>query len=239
MNKRRVFRFGVLCALFLGMIVVSSLPAAAQEVKNEISVEATAFVPQAKTDDAGLRYDPTGSGGLLFGYRYNINEWAGLDVNYGWARNSQRFVTSTPILIIPAGAELAGARFNVHQPSIDFVAHTPTFYGLRPYVLAGFAGFIFDPVEEDVPQSILVSTGAGPRTITVTQHIPTKWRPAFLYGLGLDFSLVTRAAGTPGVGLRVGYRGFVHKVPDFSFAGFDSDATTHTAMPEVGVVFRF
>jgi hypothetical protein len=39
--------------------------------------------------------------------------------------------------------------------------------------------------------------------------------------------------------LRAEYRGLVYKTPDFGLAALHTDATTHTAQPSAGIVFRF
>jgi opacity protein-like surface antigen len=226
---------GVAFAVVLGSILAFSMPAAAQEVRSEFNISGTAFVSSSKTS-GGLRYDPTDSGGFLVGYRHNLNEWAGFDVNYGWARNTQKFLTTGGTPFGPVGTEFSGARFSIHQPSVDFVAHTPTFWGMRPYVLAGFAALIFNPVDRNVAGLAFTPFTPAPG---VSARIPTRWEPAFVYGGGADISLVTRSVGTPGVAIRVGYRGYVHEVPDFGFQPLDMDATTHVAMPEVGLVLRF
>ncbi len=41
------------------------------------------------------------------------------------------------------------------------------------------------------------------------------------------------------VALRVEYRGFLYKIPDFQIPGLATDNFTHLAQPSVGLVWRF
>ena len=171
-----------------------------------------------------LVHRATDTGGVLAGYRYNINHWASVEANYGWNRNSQQYFA--------LGFGENRIRSNINQVTADFVARTPTFKHLRPYVLGGGGALIFNPVERNVA----LSNASGVRTLT---RIPTRGQGTFVYGGGADIDLTTRGATMPGVSLRLGYRGYVYQVPDFGFRRLDVDSWTHTAQPEVGLTFRF
>ena len=58
-------------------------------------------------------------------------------------------------------------------------------------------------------------------------------KAAFVYGGGADYDLSKHFT------LRAEYRGFVYERPDFDLASLHSGATTHTAQPSAGIVFRF
>ena len=55
----------------------------------------------------------------------------------------------------------------------------------------------------------------------------------FVYGGGADFPIVKH------ISLRAEYRGLVYNAPDFGLKNVGSNATTHTAQPSAGIVFRF
>src|SRR6266487_6286979 len=66
--------------------------AAIAQVENpsQISIQGTGLV----TRDTG---DPTShsaskSGGFLLGYSYQFNNWAGVEGNYGYTRNTQNYI---------------------------------------------------------------------------------------------------------------------------------------------------
>lgn len=153
-----------------------------------------------------------------------FNRWAAVEANYGWNRNSQEYFTPT--------VALNRIQTDIHQVTADFVARTPTFGHFRPYVLGG-GGLIFNPVERNVA----FTTGAT--TARTVIRVPTRGQGTFVYGGGADIDLTSRGSKMPGISLRLGYRGYVYKVPDFGFSRLDLDNWTHTAQPEAGLTFRF
>jgi opacity protein-like surface antigen len=108
---------------------------------------------------------------------------------------------------------------NVHQATGALVVTAPhKIIGLKPYVLAGSGALIFEP------------TGNLGGIISGATN---QARPVFLYGGGVDYDLTKHLA------LRAEYRGFVYERPDFGLQSLHSGATTHTAQPSAGIVFRF
>ncbi len=55
----------------------------------------------------------------------------------------------------------------------------------------------------------------------------------FVYGVGVNYALRKRLS------LRAEYRGLVYGTPDFGFGALNTGAITHTAVPSVGLTFRF
>ena len=202
--------------VFLGIFLACGLLASAQEVPSELTFSGTGIFT-GTTSNNGLQHQATDTGGVLASYRMNVNRWAAVEVNYGWNRNSQEYFV--------AGLPLARVQTNIQQATADFVAKFPTYHQMRPYLLGGGGALIFDP------------TGSG--FLPVSSRIPTRAQGAFVYGGGVDFDLTNRGPGRPGVGLRLGYRGYVYGVPDFGFSQIDLRSWTHTAQPEAGLTFRF
>jgi outer membrane immunogenic protein len=151
----------VLFSMIAGAIVVSA-PAFAQEespaYKNEASVQAFGSFVKSTTSD-GVDQSATNSGGVLASYRYFFNVHSGVEANYGYALNTQNFLSASGPL---------GVKTNSHEVSGAYVFRIPL-RRFRPFVLAGAGALIFDP--RDFP-------GAGSQT-----------RAAFLYGGGADFNI--------------------------------------------------
>jgi hypothetical protein len=210
-------------AILLGVILACSLLAAAQEVRSEVTVSAIG-VFNYDTNSNFLVHRATDSGGVLAGYRYNINHWAAVEANYGWNRNSQEYFA--------LGVGENRIQSDVNQVTADFVARTPTFGHFRPYVLGGGGALIYDPVTRFVPLAGI----NGQRTLT---RIPTRGQGTFVYGGGADIDLTTRGSRLSGVSLRLGYRGYAYQVPNFGFRRLELNSWTHTAQPEAGLTFRF
>lgn len=155
-------------AIVIGIAVVLTSAAVAQEVRSEVSVQGTGFFTK-NSDGRGIRQQATDTGGVLVGYRYNINRWLAAEANYGYARNTQSFFGNVP----------ARVQANVHEVTGSAVVKLPSFAKLQPFVLAGGGALIFDP------------TGNAGGTFTgATQET----KGAFLYGGGADYRLTNHFA---------------------------------------------
>lgn len=148
----------------LTSLLLLSISALAQEVKNEISVQGTGFFTKDTTGD-GISRSATNTGGVLVGYRYHINRWLSAEANYGWDRNTQKYFST---------AGFAGIQSDVHAIMADAVVNLPLRISrFSPYVLGGGGSLIFHP------------TGSG---ISVP-GIDTQAKGSFLYGVGTNYVL--------------------------------------------------
>jgi opacity protein-like surface antigen len=199
----------------MGVLLLSASAARAQYGegdslgRNEVSAQGTGFFTK-NSQESGLTQHSTDTGGLLVGYRYHFNGWLAADLSYGYDRNTQESFTSSGALNIQA---------NVHQATGALVVTVPRRpFRLNPYLLAGAGALVFDPTGN--PGGFVA--GASRQA-----------KPAFVYGGGVDYSIVRHLS------LRLEYRGFVYNRPDFGLAALPSGSTTHTAQPSAGVVFQF
>ncbi|SRR5258706_276595 len=148
----------------LGLMVgaaLTSWPAFSQDehpAKNDATVQAFGSFVTSTTNN-GVEQKATNSGGVLASYRYFFNNHHGVEVNYGYALNTQSYGL--------AGGPL-GLKTNSHEISADYVLRFPQKHW-SPFVLAGVGGLIFDPRD---------FAGASAQT-----------RAAFVYGGGADFNL--------------------------------------------------
>jgi opacity protein-like surface antigen len=138
-----------------------ALPAFAQseEVgKNEVSVQAFGSFLKTTTDN-GTQNSATNSGGVLGSYRYFFDIHNGVEVNYGYALNTQNFLS-------PSGA--LGVKSYSHEISAAYVFRLPLKH-FTPFVTAGAGALVFDPKD--------------------FQGSDSQTRAAFVYGGGADFNL--------------------------------------------------
>ena len=173
----------------------------AQEAKNELTIQGDGFFTKDSTGK-GVENNPTYSGGFLAGYRYNLNRRFALEADYDYFRNSQDYPKS--------GTEI---KTNVSAITGAAVVKLPKVSVLKPYLLAGGGGIIFDPHD--------------------AKSIETQARGSFVYGGGADLPVTKRVA------FRVEYRGFVYRAPDFDRSDLKTDKFTHSAVPSAGLVFTF
>jgi opacity protein-like surface antigen len=167
------------------------------------------FTKDTTANSTSTSHSATNSGGFLVGYSYQFNNWAGVEGNYGYSRNTQNYFGSIGQSSIHA---------NMHEFTGSFVAHIPSarIANLRPYVLAGAGALVFDPTDKSQVN------GSDRQT-----------RATFVYGGGVNWDLARS------FGVRAEYRGLVYKLPDFTVNNLNLDKMTHLAQPSVGFYFRF
>src|SRR6476659_7479000 len=73
-----------------------ALPAFSQETpaRQEASVQAFRSFVQTTTDN-GVQQNATNSGGILGSYRFFFNDHNGVELNYGYALNTQNYALAT------------------------------------------------------------------------------------------------------------------------------------------------
>ena len=79
-----------LAAIFL----LLGFAACAQEVRHEITVQGSGFFPNQTTAN-GITSNPTYSGGVMAGYRFNLNRWLAVEGDYDYFRNGQKFFATS------------------------------------------------------------------------------------------------------------------------------------------------
>ena len=147
----------------LGVLVLMSMAAVAQETRSEISVQGTGFFTN-DTQGNGVKDHATDTGGFLIGYRYNFNRWLAAEANYGYDRNTQAYFGSTP----------ARVQSDIHQITGAAVVKLPGFARIQPDALAGGGALVFNP-----------TGNAGNSFAGVSEQT----RGTFLYGVGADYVL--------------------------------------------------
>ena len=199
----------MIAAMVLGVLICTSATMAREGRWQESSVQGTGFFTKDSSGN-GINQHATDAGGFLLSYRYHFNRWLAADASYGRARNAQQNFTSAGPFSVQA---------NVHQAAGALVVTIPRrVFKLHPYFLAGAGALVFDP------------TGNRGGFVSGAQ---SQSKAAFVYGGGADYDLSKHFT------LRAEYRGFVYERPDFDLATLHSGATTHTAQPSAGIVFRF
>jgi opacity protein-like surface antigen len=192
------------------MVVSLSLAVAAQENRSEISVQGGGMFPMS-TSGNGTSYSATWSGGVLGTYRYHVNHWISVEGAYGYNMNAQKYALSSSAFRIQSG---------IHQFTGNVVLNLPSRHHsrLNPYVLVGGGALLFKPTNNQF------------NTISQTE---SQTRGVFSYGAGFNYGLYKALS------LRAEYRGLVYSTPDFGFGALATNSVTHTAVPTVGLSYRF
>lgn len=179
----------------------------------------------------GIVQTATEGGGAFGTIRVRFTPRHSFVFNYGRDKNSQiyRFIDNFHILA------------NISEYSSNYM-FTPFRKGrFEPFVMAGGGVLRFSPRSTWVFLPPIVP-GNIPDNIEINLHAAKQTQLAFDYGFGVDCRLphFSRFA------LRLQYRGFLYKAPDFKIdatsgnsVSFFTGATSHVAEPSVGVLFRF
>jgi opacity protein-like surface antigen len=137
-------------------------PGYAQETsRSDVAVQAFGSFVKSTTSD-GVQQSATNSGGVLASYRFFFSNSHGVEVNYGYSRNTQSYGL--------AGGPL-GVKADQHEVSAAYVYRHPL-RGFTPFVEAGVGALVFDPADAPV--------------------IGSQTRAAFVYGGGADFNITKR-----------------------------------------------
>lgn len=146
------------------IVLVFGIAVSAQEIRHEFTVQGSGFFPK-QTTQSGLTNKPTYSGGVMAGYRFNINKWLAAEGNYDYFRNEEKFFVTSGLARIP---------MNVHGITGVGVVKLPVLQRFRPFVLAGGGAMVFDPRN---------NVGVNRQT-----------RGAFVYGGGADYPMMKHVA---------------------------------------------
>jgi opacity protein-like surface antigen len=141
------------------IIVCFAITSWSQDVRHELTVQGSGFFTKQTTGN-GLTNEPTSSGGLMAGYRYNLKKWIAVEGDYDYFRNDQEFRAGGGTNVIP---------MNVYAATGAAVVKLPVFKTLSPFVLAGGGALFFDPRGGSVSKE--------------------QTRGAFVYGGGVDMPL--------------------------------------------------
>jgi len=194
----------------VGIVFCFSLTSLAQENRSEISLQGTGLFTSSTTGN-GTAYSATESGGFLGTYRYHLNHWVSVEGAYGYSVDTQKYSLSSGAFRIQSG---------IHDFTGSLVLNLPSHHHSRvnPYLLVGGGALRFAP------------TGNQFNTLSDAQG---QTRGAFVYGVGVNYAIYK------GLSLRAEYRGLLYSTPDFGFGALATNSVTHTAVPSVGVSFRF
>jgi opacity protein-like surface antigen len=161
----------------------------------------------------GLEESASASGGGLFSVRHFGQQHNGFEINYAYTKNSQRYndLSGVPVAVVQS---------SVHELTGAYVFHF-TRGSFQPFALAGGGVLIFSPTNSAI-------NSADP-------SISRQDKPAFLYGVGLDYRIAKKLA------LRMQYRSLVYEGPDFYGPAIAIHTSTAMQMrePSVGLSYRF
>jgi opacity protein-like surface antigen len=113
-----------------------SIPVFAQSEagKSDVAVQAVGSFEKSIIEN-GVQHSATNSGGVLGTYRYFFNRNHGVEFNYGYALNTQRYESA---------AFTGDTKAFSHEATAAYVVRLPL-KRVTPFALAGAGGLVFDP----------------------------------------------------------------------------------------------
>ncbi len=142
------------------ILILFAVASWAQEVRNEVTVQASGFF-QKQTTSAGITNESSNSGGVMAGYRFNLKNWLAVEGDYDYFRNHETFQVSSGTTFVPTNTHALTGTAIVKLPSFNM----PAVKVVSPFVLGGGGAIFFSPR----------SGSLGEQT-----------RGAFVYGGGAD-----------------------------------------------------
>ena len=195
--------------MLLGVLMLSAAAGYAQESRQDVSFSGTGIFGPTIHGAANVQQSSTGALGLLMSYRYMLTPRSALELNYSFAQNSQKFVTSfSPY-----------ARIHARQQEITAAyVYSLNFKRFSPFAEVGVGTLIFTPI---------LDQGTNLLTTKSTKGI------GGLFGAGVAYEL------SPSFDIRAEFRGFLVKAPNFGQTNFSTNRYEIISMPTIGVAYHF
>jgi outer membrane immunogenic protein len=195
--------------MLLGALMLVAAAGYAQESRQDVSVSGIGVFAPQVNGNA-VQLNSTSTVGVLGSYRYMLTPHSALELNYSYAQNSYAYRTS----FLPNG------RVHARQQEITgaYVYSFRSFHNFNPFLEAGVGALIFTPIRD-----------------SATNLFDTKQNTNIgaLFGGGVAYEL------SPSFDIRVQYRGFVVKAPDFGLTDFKTNRYEVVSMPAIGIAYHF
>jgi len=195
--------------MWLGALMMLASAGFAQESRQDASVSAIGVFAPQVNGNA-VQVNASATVGFLGSYRYMLTPRSALELNYSFAQYSTRYSTSF----------LPNVRIHTRQQEISgaYVYNFRNYKNFNPFLEGGVGGLIFTPIRD-----------------YETTNLDTKQNTnvGALFGGGVAYEL------SPSWDVRVAYRGFVVKTPDFGLTNFKTNRWEVISMPAVGVAYHF
>ena len=182
------------------LLLLASLGWGQDEGRWDVALNAGALIAK-QTSGNGTTLIPTTNVGFLATGRFRFAKKSSLELNWGHAENTQKYVTSALQYQIPTTlTEFSGSYVFTPMETKRF----------KPFLLLGGGVLVFNP------NNTLI--GGNPQSLEGVRQT----RPGVLYGGGVDYHLISFLS------LRLQYRGMFYSPPDFKLQASSSPADADT-----------
>ena len=196
-------------ALIAFLLAVCVAAGRAQESRQDVSLSGIGLSEPFIGSPTDVYVHSTPSYGALASYRFMLTPSSALEANYGMTYQNKITYHTNPLVeaILTRNQEVSAA-----------YVRTFNFRKFNPFVEAGAAGFIFQPIRN-----------SGTKNIDANRQTEI----GGIYGAGIAYEI------SPSFDIRAEYRGMVTKVPTFGIATFTTNKWYNIYNPVVGVAYHF
>ena len=198
-------------AIIACLLAVGVAAGRAQESRQDVSVSGIALINPFIASQTDVQVHSNYQLGALGSYRFMLTPSSALEVNYGITyQNALKYVLPS----FPNGVKVTA---RTQEISAGYVRQF-NYKKLNPFVEAGPAAFIFQPIRNSGTQSLDVK-----KTTEV----------GAIYGVGIAYEI------SPSFDIRAEYRGMVTKGPTFGDTIFVTNKWWNIFSPTIGVAYHF
>ena len=193
------------------LLLFTAVGLAQEDGRFDVGVSGAGVIAKQSTGH-GTILNTTNSAAPLVSFRFRFNPRHSLVANYSNTHDSQ---------IYTLGPHFDRVQSTVSELSLAYVFNPIQIGKFEPFLLAGAGRLNFTPGNTFIDTFQVPVASAKQRAL------------GYLYGAGVDYRVYRHIA------VRLQYRGFFYRVPDFKNAALFTGALGHLAEPSIGLVFRF
>jgi outer membrane immunogenic protein len=195
--------------LLLGALLLSAAAGYAQESRQDVSISATVPFAPQVTGNS-VQKNTSMTLGFVGSYRYMLTPRSALEFNYGYHQNTEYYQVF--------GKFQGGVHVLESEISAAYV-YNLNFKRFNPFLEAGPGAMLFTRIND-----------AG---TTATLDAKNATGIGGIFGGGVAYEL------SPSFDLRVEYRGFITKTPDFGITAFNTNRYELISTPAIGIAYHF
>jgi outer membrane immunogenic protein len=195
--------------LLLGALLLSAAAGYAQESRQDFSLSVTAPFAPQVTGNS-VQKNTSMTLGFVASYRYMLTPRSALEMNYGYQQKTEYYQVF--------GKFQGGVHVLESEISAAYV-YNLNFKRFNPFIEAGPGAMLFTRIND-----------AG---TTATLDAKNATGIGGLFGGGVAYEL------SPSFDIRVEYRGFVTKTPDFGITAFNTNRYELLSTPAIGIAYHF
>jgi outer membrane immunogenic protein len=161
----------------------------------------------------GVTMHSTNTGGFLGSYRYMLTPRSALELNYSWAQNTHKYTGQN----FAPNSNVGEVHARQQEISGAYV-YSRTYKNYNPFLEVGGGGVIFTPILD-----------SGTHLLDTKQNTNI----GVLFGGGLAYEI------NPSFDIRMEYRGFLLKAPNFGSDELKTNRYYILMTPSIGVAYHF